>query len=117
MANAETLSRLSRSVLRALVYYDLFDYPLTPQEIFKHLPTNNTTLEEVEAECFATMLLVPWTEFLKGTEPKYLAKDFGEQKDQVELYARYFKNPAVINKFRQVLWERGDKNHSIFGKV
>lgn len=75
------------------------------------------TIEEVEAECFATMLLVPWTEFLKGTDPKYLAKDFGEQKDQVEIYARYFKNPAVINKFRQVLWERGEKNHPIFGKV
>ena len=72
------------------------------------------TSEEVEAECFATMLLVPWMEFLKGTLPKYLAKDFGEHLYEVERYARYFKNPAVINKFRQVLWERGDKNHPIF---
>jgi transcriptional regulator with XRE-family HTH domain len=72
------------------------------------------TPEEVDAECFATMLLVPWTEFLKGTEPKYLAKDFGEQQGEVERYARFFKNPAVINRFRQILWERGEKNHPIF---
>lgn len=75
------------------------------------------TPEEVDAECFATMLLVPWTEFLKGTEPKYLAKDFGEQQGEVERYAQYFKNRAVLNKFREVLWERGEKNHPIFEKV
>ena len=72
------------------------------------------TPEEIDAECFATMMLVPWTEFLKGTEPKYLAKDFGEQLSEVERYARYFKNPAVVNSFRQVLWERGEKSHPIF---
>jgi len=73
------------------------------------------TPEEVDAECFATMLLVPWTEFLKGTEPWYLAKDFGEQQQQVEWYARFFKNQAVISRFKQVLWERGDHSHPIFG--
>lgn len=72
------------------------------------------TPEEVDAECFATMLLVPWKEFLKGTEPRYLAKDFGEQQCEIERYARYFKNPAVINGFRKVLWERGEKNHPVF---
>jgi transcriptional regulator with XRE-family HTH domain len=74
------------------------------------------TQEEVEAECFATMILVPWTEFLKGTELKYLAKDFGEQLDEVVRYARYFKNPAVMNRFREVLWERGERTHPIFTK-
>ena len=72
------------------------------------------TPEEIDAECFATMLLVPWTEFVKGTEVKYLARDFGEQQDQVEKYARYFKNMAVINEFRQELWERGETDHPIF---
>lgn len=74
------------------------------------------TPEEIDAECFATMMLVPWTEFLKGTEPKYLAKDFGEQLSEVEKYARYFKNPAVINKFRKILWERGETGHPIFAR-
>jgi len=72
------------------------------------------TQEELDAECFATMLLVPWTEFLKGTEPRYLARDFGEQQGEIERYARYFKNPAVVNKFREILWERGENNHPIF---
>lgn len=74
------------------------------------------TQEELEAECFATMLLVPWKEFLKGTEPKYLARDFGEQQGEIGRYARYFKNPAVINRFREILWGRGEKNHPIFEK-
>jgi transcriptional regulator with XRE-family HTH domain len=73
--------------------------------------------EEADAECFATMLMVPWTEFMKGTEPRYLAKDFGEQQGEVERYSRYFKNPAVINRFREILWERGERRHSIFGRV
>lgn len=75
------------------------------------------TQEEIEAECFATMILVPWMEFIKGTEPKYLAKDFGEQQGEIERYARYFKNQAVINGFRQVLWERGERQHPIFQRV
>jgi transcriptional regulator with XRE-family HTH domain len=72
------------------------------------------TPEEADAECFATMLLVPWTEFLKGTEPKYLAKDFGEQQKEIERYSPYFKNAAVINRFREILWERGRRDHLIF---
>ncbi len=74
------------------------------------------TQEELEAECFATMLLVPWKEFLKGTEPRYLARDFGEQQGEIERYARYFENRAVINRFREILWERGEKAHPIFEK-
>lgn len=72
------------------------------------------TMEEAEAECFATMMLVPWTEFIKGTELKHLANDFGEQLTEVERYARYFKQTAVLNKFREVLWTRGEKTHPIF---
>ncbi len=72
------------------------------------------TVEEEEAECFATMILIPWIEFLKGTGERYLAKDFGDDLGSVNRYAPYFKNAAVINKFREVLWERGDKDHPIF---
>ena len=50
MASDYTISGLSKSVLKTLVYYDLFDYPLTPEEIFRHLPSNNVTLEDIKTE-------------------------------------------------------------------
>lgn len=65
------------------------------------------TIEEVEAECFATMFLVPWRNFLKGTSTHYLYRDFGEQRLEVERYAKYFKNPRVIYEFRNQLFKKG----------
>lgn len=72
------------------------------------------SLVEVEAECFATMLIVPWFAFLKGTELVYLAKDYGEQLDEVKRYARYFKNRAVIDQLKTKLWKLGRRDHPIF---
>jgi transcriptional regulator with XRE-family HTH domain len=72
------------------------------------------SIEEAEAELFATMFLVPWTAFLKGTGFSYLARDYGEQPDEVKRYAPYFKNPAVIDAFRFALWERGVRLHPVF---
>ncbi|MBS1543060.1 MAG: hypothetical protein JST14_05470 [Bacteroidetes bacterium] len=43
------ISPLEEGVLKTLSYYDLFDYPLTPTEVFHYLPTNHTTECEVES--------------------------------------------------------------------
>lgn len=72
------------------------------------------TIEEAEAELFATMFLVPWTAYLKGTALTYLASDYGEQLDEVKRYAPHFRNPAVIDAFKFALWERGTRLHPIF---
>lgn len=72
------------------------------------------SMVEVEAECFATLLLVPWDAFTKGTSAKYLSDDFGEQRGEVERYARYFKQPAVLDAFRAALWKRGEHSHPLF---
>ncbi|MEL6207099.1 MAG: XRE family transcriptional regulator [Pseudomonadota bacterium] len=72
------------------------------------------TIEEAEAECFATLFLVPWSAFLKGTEPRYLASDYGEQQGEVERYYRFFRNDALLDAFRQRLWEAGRRKHPIF---
>ena len=81
----------------------------------KRIQNNINSTEEVEAECFATLFLVPFTEFLKGTEPHYLAQDYGEQKDEVKRYARYLKLEYVRDIFRQELWNQGNRQHPIFG--
>jgi Zn-dependent peptidase ImmA (M78 family) len=72
------------------------------------------TIEEAEAELFATMFLVPWSAYLKGTGLKYLASDYGEQIDEVKRYAPYFRNPAVVDAFKRALWESGSRFHPIF---
>ncbi|WP_372573840.1 helix-turn-helix domain-containing protein [Ruegeria jejuensis] len=69
---------------------------------------------EAEAECFATLFLVPWEAFMKGTHAKYLASDFGEQQGEVERYFGYFSQDSVIDALRSKLWERGDRDHPIF---
>lgn len=74
------------------------------------------TIEEVEAECFATLFLVPWTAFLKGTEPSYLSTDYGEQLNEVNRYARFFKLEPVKDAFRSTLWAIGKRQHPIFNR-
>ncbi len=41
---------LSGNIMRALLYYDLFDYPLTSEEIFRFLPSNHVTHSDIEHE-------------------------------------------------------------------
>lgn len=72
------------------------------------------TLEEAEAECFATLFLVPFGAFYKGTSPKHLAADFGEQQSEVERYMSFFKQPAVKTALKQKLYELGQRQHPIF---
>lgn len=72
------------------------------------------TIEEAEAELFATMFLIPWGAYLKGTALPYLSSDYGEQLDEVKRYAPHFRNPAVIDAFKLALWERGTRRHPVF---
>ena len=72
------------------------------------------TIVEVEAECFATFLLVPWEAFIKGTTTNYLAEDYGEQKKEIDRYMKFFNIPSVVNAFKQALWDAGQRQHPIF---
>jgi predicted nucleotidyltransferase len=50
MDNRSQISTLSEGIIKALLYYDLFDYPLTSEEIFKTLPSNHVTPRDVQLE-------------------------------------------------------------------
>lgn len=43
-------SPLSKSILKTLLYFDIFQYPLTTSEIFAHLTTNHVTVDHVATE-------------------------------------------------------------------
>jgi hypothetical protein len=46
----KNISDLSKSVLRTLLYYDIFSYPLNPEEIYTNLNTNHVTTDNVRTE-------------------------------------------------------------------
>ena len=50
MTNTIEHTALSKSILKTLLYFDIFQYPLTAPEIFHHLTTNHVTTDKVEAE-------------------------------------------------------------------
>ncbi|MBL9073524.1 helix-turn-helix transcriptional regulator [Tabrizicola sp.] len=66
-----------------------------PPPGFFFAPVIDTLVEE-EAECFATLLLVPWTELARGRPFYQIAKDYSAVRENVERYGAYFKQPAVI---------------------
>ncbi len=72
------------------------------------------TLEEVEAECFATFFLVPWEAMIKGTRVDYLARDYGEQVREIERYMSFFRQAAVVDEFKSQLWQLGENSHPVF---
>lgn len=41
---------LGKSVIKTLLYYDIFQYPLKADEVFHYLDRNSTTIEDVRAE-------------------------------------------------------------------
>jgi hypothetical protein len=41
---------LGKSIFKTLLYFDIFQYPLTAAEIFKHLPTSHVTPDQVVTE-------------------------------------------------------------------
>ena len=41
---------LGKSVIKTLLYYDIFQYPLKADEVFHYLDRNSTTIEDVKAE-------------------------------------------------------------------
>jgi len=97
---------------------------LAPQEIAKNscemigsprqIKQIVDSIVEVEAECFAIFLLVPWEVFIKGTSNEYISSDFGEQIYEVRRFAKYFKNDALLDAFRKWLWNHGQRRHPIF---
>ncbi len=44
-------TRLGEDILRVLIYFDIFHYPLTSEEIYRFLPSNSTSPAEILSLC------------------------------------------------------------------
>ncbi len=45
-----SISLLGKSIIKTLAYYDIFDYPLTAEEIYYNLGTNHVTVLDIQNE-------------------------------------------------------------------
>jgi len=60
-------SSIQRDVLRTILYFDIFRYPLSPGEIYRYLPSNSTSPEDVHRACVTP----PLSGFLREDEGLY----------------------------------------------
>jgi predicted nucleotidyltransferase len=44
------ISSLGKSIIKTLAYYDIFDYPLTAEEIYYNLGTNHVSVQDIQNE-------------------------------------------------------------------
>lgn len=49
--NFSPTTRLQKDIFRTLLYFDVFQHPLTPEEIYRFLPSNSTSVAEVTDAC------------------------------------------------------------------
>lgn len=49
-------SSLERDILKVLLYFDVFNHPLTADEIYTYLPSNSTSSDEIRSLCLKSPL-------------------------------------------------------------
>lgn len=99
------------------------DYPhlKQPQPLAKIKPTDLEpgrvvrslvdSLEESEAELFATFFSVPWEEFYKGTASLHIGQRFGEQPHEIDFYQKYMRLKPVKDEIKRQLIKLGERSH------
>ena len=53
----EHLTALSKAILETVVYFDIFDYPVSPSEIHKYLHYSSGSLRDIQVHLDRTPLL------------------------------------------------------------
>ncbi|MGB2867323.1 MAG: hypothetical protein WBD36_02635 [Bacteroidota bacterium] len=71
---AERSSSLQKDILRTLLYFDIFNHPLTAKEIYSFLPSNSTTASAVEQACSSE----PLHEVITHEGPYFRLRSAGE---------------------------------------
>ncbi|MBI2430256.1 MAG: hypothetical protein HYV29_15945 [Ignavibacteriales bacterium] len=86
MTNSDEM--LSKNILKTVVYFDLFDYPLTAEQLFAFLPQNSVSVDVVKR---TAEILVSKSELVKEREFFFLPtrkKDIVDRRTDEERYAR-----------------------------
>jgi hypothetical protein len=95
-------SEASQSVLKALLYYDIFDYPLTRKEVFTWLSTNHVT----EPESHATLTQLCAEKYI------YQLGNFFSIQNNASLAERREKGNQEAAKFLKVAQRQANFIHS-----
>lgn len=89
MQKPESHIALEKHVIRTLLYYDIFDYPLTAPEVFQYLGTNSVTAHDV-TQCLSGLV---------DQRVVFKLTDFYSVQEKPELAVRRSKGNAMANRF------------------
>lgn len=103
LLNRKEIPCLSKSILHTLLYYDIFSYPLTPEEVYINLNTNHVSSEEVKKELEKLRsdgLLISRENFfmLKNDEELISKRLKGNRLAEKKLHTA-FRMSGIISKF------------------
>ncbi len=116
-------SLLQRDILRTLLYFDIFDHPLTPEEIYRFLPSNSTSIREIERACDSPPLssMVTFSEgfFFVSTSGLNLSRERIAKEHRAERYWRVARiMGAIIRSFPFVrgVFVSGELSKGVIGR-
>lgn len=75
------------------------------------------TIEEIEADIMAALIMVPWQRYLSASSGKILADDYRAHPQWVRKVKGYLHQEAVLDELRKKLWSEGRNDHPIFAGV
>lgn len=104
--SATTISPLGKSIIRALAYYDIFNYPLTIDEIFVNLETNHVTTADIKTElknlCDTGIVFSKQNYFLLKDNEEYIHKRLAGNKLAQKKLILAYKMSRFISHFPYV---------------
>jgi predicted nucleotidyltransferase len=102
----KTISSLGKSIIRTLAYYDIFDYPLTAEEIYYNLETNHVSLtdvlNEIEKLCNEGLAFTKNNFYLLKDNDVYIARRISGNKLAENKINSAYRMSKFISKFPYV---------------
>lgn len=94
------ITSLSKSVIRTLAYYDIFNYPLTIEEIFDLLDRNSIGIEDIRKEI---SLLLSHNIIFQKNDYYLLNPDYSRVANRIEGNERAQKRMRTARKFSKLI--------------
>jgi len=75
------------------------------------------TIDEIEADIMAALIMVPWQRYLSASSGNTLADDYRAHPKWVKTVKGYLRQDGVLRELRERLWAQRRNDHPIFAGV
>ena len=104
--NNLTISSIGKSIIKTLAYYDIFDYPLTLDEVYQNLGTNSVSTEDIFKEikflCDRKLLFNKNNFYLLRNDEHYISRRIAGNKLAEKRMKSAYRMTKFISKFPYV---------------